>query len=44
VARNCPRLDMILLPKTSTAMDVKFVDQILTLIERETNRNKKNWH
>ena len=41
VARNCPRLDMILLPKTSTAMDVKFVDQILTLIERETNRNKK---
>jgi malyl-CoA/(S)-citramalyl-CoA lyase len=32
---------MILLPKTSTAMDVKFVDQILTLIERETNRNKK---
>lgn len=41
VARNCPRLDMILLPKTSTAMDVKCVDQILTLIERETNRDKK---
>ena len=41
VARNCPRLDMILLPKTSTAFDVKFVDQILTLIERETKRDKK---
>jgi malyl-CoA/(S)-citramalyl-CoA lyase len=32
---------MILLPKTSTAFDVKFVDQILTLIERETKRDKK---
>jgi len=41
VARNCPRLDLILLPKTSTAFDVKFVDQILTLIERETKRDKK---
>ena len=41
VARNCPRLDMVLLPKTSTAMDVQFVDQLLTLIERETNRDKK---
>lgn len=41
VARNCPRLDLILLPKTSTAFDVKFVDQILTLIERETKCDKK---
>ena len=41
VARNCPRLDLILLPKTSTAFDIKFVDQILTLIERETKRDKK---
>ena len=41
IARNCPRLDLILLPKTSTAFDVKFVDQILTLIERETKRDKK---
>lgn len=38
VCANCPRLDMILLPKAGSAFDVRFVDQILTLIERETRR------
>jgi len=40
VATQCPRLDMILLPKTGTAFDVQFVAHILTLIEREQNRQK----
>jgi len=41
VARQAPRLDLILLPKTSCAADVRFVDQILTLVERETGRGKR---
>jgi malyl-CoA/(S)-citramalyl-CoA lyase len=41
VARHAPRLDLILLPKAASAFDVRFVDQILTLIERETGRSKR---
>jgi malyl-CoA/(S)-citramalyl-CoA lyase len=41
VARHAPRLDAILLPKTGSAFDVRFVEQILTLIERETGREKR---
>ena len=35
VARRAPRLDLILLPKAGSAFDVQFVDQLLTLVERE---------
>lgn len=38
VARLAPRLDLILLPKAGSGFDVRFVDQLLTLIERETGR------
>ena len=38
IARQAPRLDLILLPKTSCGADVRFVDQLLTLVERETGR------
>ncbi len=38
IARVAPRLDLVLLPKTSSAADVRFVDQLLTLVERETGR------
>lgn len=41
VARQAPRLDLILLPKAGSAFDVQFVDQLLTLIERETGRTKR---
>lgn len=35
VARRAPRLDLILLPKASSAFDVQFVEQLLTMVERE---------
>jgi len=41
VTRQAPRLDLILLPKAGSAFDVRFVDQLLTLIERETCRSKR---
>lgn len=41
VAGRCPRLDLILLPKTGTPFDVQFVDQLLTGIEREHKRDKR---
>ena len=41
VAERSPRLDMILLPKAGSAFDVRFVDQILTLVEREKGRAKR---
>jgi malyl-CoA/(S)-citramalyl-CoA lyase len=41
VVTNCPRLDMVLLPKAGTGFDVKFVEHILTLIEREHRREKR---
>ncbi len=41
VALHAPRLDLILLPKASCDFDVQFVDQVLTLIERQTGRSKR---
>ena len=41
VVLGAPRLDLILLPKASSAADVQFVDQLLTLLERETPRDKR---
>ncbi|MCD0505931.1 HpcH/HpaI aldolase/citrate lyase family protein [Bordetella petrii] len=41
VARQAPRLDLVLLPKAGSAFDVQFVDQALALIERETGRAKR---
>jgi len=41
VASNCPRLDMVLVPKIGTPFDVQFVDALLTGIEREKSRAQK---
>ena len=41
VVRACPRLDLVVLPKAGSAFDVRFVDQVLTLIEREQGRDKR---
>ena len=41
VARHAPRLDLLLLPKASSAFDVQFVDQLLTLVERQDGRDKR---
>lgn len=41
VVIECPRLDMVLLPKCGTAFDVKFVEQVLVSIEREKGRDKQ---
>ena len=41
VATHCARLDLILLPKASSAFDVQFVAQLLDLIEREHRREKR---
>jgi len=41
IASECPRLDMVLLPKAGTAFDVQFVAQVLTAIEREKGRDKR---
>src|SRR5690606_8003994 len=41
VVTQCPRLDMILLPKAGRAFDVQFVAQILTSLERELQREKR---
>jgi malyl-CoA/(S)-citramalyl-CoA lyase len=41
VARACPRLDLILLPKAGAAFDVQFVAHVLTLVEREERREKR---
>jgi len=41
VARHAPRLDLVLLPKASCAFDVKFVEQVLALIERQAGRDKR---
>jgi malyl-CoA/(S)-citramalyl-CoA lyase len=40
IADNCPRLDMILLPKAGTPADVRFVDTLLGGIERDRGREK----
>jgi malyl-CoA/(S)-citramalyl-CoA lyase len=41
VARGCPRLDLIVLPKAESAFDVRFVDELLTSVEREKPRAKR---
>ena len=41
LARDCPRLDLILLPKAGTAFDVQFVAHVLTLVEREQRRAER---
>lgn len=41
VASNCPRLDLILLPKVMSAFDVQFTDTLLTGIEKETRRQSR---
>ncbi|CAN5267891.1 CoA ester lyase [soil metagenome] len=41
VVSECPRLDMVLLPKAGTAFDVRFVEQVLVGIEREKGRDKQ---
>lgn len=41
IARRCPRLDLILLPKAGSAFDVQFVAHLLALVEREEQRDKR---
>lgn len=41
IARLCPRLDLVLLPKAGSAFDVQFVAHLLTLVEREEQRDKR---
>jgi malyl-CoA/(S)-citramalyl-CoA lyase len=41
VAEQCPRLDLVLLPKASSAADIQCVDLILSGIERATRRTKR---
>ncbi len=41
VVSAAPRLDLILLPKAESAFDVRFVDQLLTGLEREHGRGKR---
>ena len=38
IARACPRLDMIMLPKAESAFDVRFVAELLASVEREQQR------
>jgi malyl-CoA/(S)-citramalyl-CoA lyase len=40
VARSCPRLDLIILPKAESAFDVQFVAEILASLEREQPRSR----
>lgn len=40
VARACPRLDLILLPKAESAFDVRFVAELLASVERERPRDR----
>ena len=40
IARACPRLDIILLPKAESAFDVQFVAELLASVERETGRER----
>lgn len=39
VARACPRLDLITLPKAESAFDVRFVAELLASVEREQPRS-----
>lgn len=40
VVTHAPRLDMILLPKAGSGFDIRFVDQLLTLLERGSESGK----
>ncbi len=40
IARACPRLDIILLPKAESPFDVQFVAELLASVERETGRER----
>ncbi|MGI4798544.1 MAG: HpcH/HpaI aldolase/citrate lyase family protein [Janthinobacterium lividum] len=40
VARACPRLDLILLPKAESAFDVRHVEALLAAVELETGRER----
>lgn len=41
VAEQCPRLDLILLPKAGGARDIEFVDTLLTGVELSKGRTKR---
>ena len=41
IASHCPRLDMIMLPKASSAFDVQFVAQLLHFVEAEHIRESR---
>ncbi|MBV6304513.1 CoA ester lyase [Candidimonas humi] len=41
VVQNAPRLDLVLLPKASSAFDVQFVEKLLGLLEQQANRTKR---
>ena len=40
VVGNCPRLDVVLVPKVDTALDIRFVDQLIAGLEREHGLEK----
>ena len=40
IASRCPRLDLVLLPKTASPLDVQFVDLLLSGIEAESRPDK----
>lgn len=41
IVENCPRLDMILIPKVGTAADVYAIDMLVTQIEAAKRREKR---
>jgi malyl-CoA/(S)-citramalyl-CoA lyase len=41
IVENCPRLDMILIPKVGTAADVYAIDMLVTQIEAHKRREKR---
>lgn len=41
IVENCPRLDMILIPKVGVAQDVYALDMLVTQIEAAKNRSKR---
>ncbi len=41
VVRLCPRLDLVMLPRAQTAFDAKFVDTLLTGLEKELRCDKR---
>lgn len=41
VVQNAPRLDLVLLPKASSAFDVQFVEKLLILLEQQAGRAKR---